>query len=59
MQDINTIHHRVKLLFAFLLFTTLKINGQDLHYSQFYNTPQNINPALTGLLTEITDLRHR
>ncbi len=49
MQDINTIHHRVKLLFAFLIFTILKINGQDMHYSQFYNTPQNINPALTGL----------
>ena len=27
----------------------LKINGQDLHYSQFYNSPQNINPALTGV----------
>ncbi|MFZ1751788.1 MAG: PorP/SprF family type IX secretion system membrane protein [Saprospiraceae bacterium] len=26
-----------------------KINAQDLHYSQFYNAPQNINPALTGV----------
>jgi type IX secretion system PorP/SprF family membrane protein len=25
------------------------LNAQDLHYSQFYNSPQNINPALTGV----------
>ncbi len=25
------------------------IHAQDLHYSQFYNSPQNINPALTGM----------
>jgi len=24
-------------------------NAQDLHYSQFYNSPLNINPALTGI----------
>ncbi|MFN8337813.1 MAG: PorP/SprF family type IX secretion system membrane protein [Saprospiraceae bacterium] len=23
--------------------------GQDIHYSQFYNSPQNLNPALTGV----------
>jgi type IX secretion system PorP/SprF family membrane protein len=23
--------------------------SQDLHYSQFYNSPQNLNPSLTGL----------
>jgi type IX secretion system PorP/SprF family membrane protein len=27
----------------------INLNGQDLHYSQFYNSPQNINPALTGV----------
>jgi len=25
------------------------LEGQDLHFSQFYNSPQNINPALTGV----------
>lgn len=25
------------------------VNGQDVHYSQFYNAPTNINPALTGV----------
>lgn len=27
----------------------LTMHSQDLHYSQFYNSPQNINPALTGV----------
>lgn len=37
---------------ALLLLNVLffyKINAQDLHYSQFYNSPQNLNPALTGV----------
>ncbi len=25
------------------------LSAQDIHYSQFYNTPMNINPALTGV----------
>ena len=41
---------KLKILFfgIFVLFF-LKIHAQDLHYSQFYNSPQNINPALTGV----------
>lgn len=31
----------------FLNFNTL--SGQDLHYSQFYNSPLNVNPAYTGI----------
>jgi type IX secretion system PorP/SprF family membrane protein len=36
---------------ALLLFFLISENifSQDLHYSQFYNSPQNINPALTGV----------
>ena len=26
-----------------------KMQSQDLHYSQFYNSPLNLNPALTGI----------
>ncbi|MBK9736714.1 MAG: PorP/SprF family type IX secretion system membrane protein [Saprospiraceae bacterium] len=38
------------ILFLGIFFLSLiKINAQDLHYSQFYNSPQNINPALTGV----------
>ena len=38
----------ILLLSVIVLFFS-KINAQDLHYSQFYNSPQNINPALTGV----------
>ena len=41
MQKIYTI------LFFILITTTVKT--QDLHFSQFYNSPSNINPALTGV----------
>lgn len=35
----------------FLMFCIGKndLIGQDIHYSQFYNSPLNINPALTGI----------
>ena len=37
--------------FYLLVFLILGVNisAQDLHYSQFYNSPQNLNPALTGV----------
>lgn len=37
--------------FYILMFLSfgLSISAQDLHYSQFYNSPQNLNPALTGV----------
>jgi type IX secretion system PorP/SprF family membrane protein len=37
------------LILGIFIFSLFKINAQDLHYSQFYNSPQNINPALTGV----------
>ncbi len=42
--------NKLKILFlSFFVLFFLKIKAQDLHYSQFYNSPQNINPALTGV----------
>lgn len=39
-----------KILGIFLLILeNFNVVGQDLHYSQFYNSPLNINPALTGV----------
>ncbi len=39
-----------KVLVAFFfLFSTFKAVSQDIHFSQFYNTPANLNPALTGI----------
>lgn len=36
-------------LFVMNLFSSTEVIGQDLHYSQFYNSPQTANPALTGI----------
>jgi len=37
------------LQWIFLLFFSGYLFSQDIHYSQFYNSPLNINPALTGI----------
>ena len=37
------------LILGLFFISLVKINAQDLHYSQFYNSQQNINPALTGI----------
>ena len=34
---------------ALFIFGQNNLLGQDIHYSQFYNSPLNINPALTGV----------
>jgi type IX secretion system PorP/SprF family membrane protein len=36
------------LLFAFITLTSL--NAQDIHFSQFYLSPLNLNPAMTGIM---------
>jgi len=42
---------KARLLILTLLFVGIckNISAQDLHYSQFYNAPLTINPALTGI----------
>lgn len=39
---------RLSLFILFLL--SLNIQGQDIHFSQFYMSPTNLNPALTGVM---------
>lgn len=36
------------VLISFGIFSVLKGYGQDIHFSQFYNSPLNLNPALAG-----------
>ena len=36
------------LLLFFVFYFPLLIIGQDLHFSQFLNSPLNLNPAQTG-----------
>lgn len=44
---IRFLHINKVWLFLFVLVSGTVL-GQDLHYSQFYNSPMNVNPALTG-----------
>lgn len=40
-------------IFAFcLLLPTIKLTAQDLHFSQFFNTPLTTNPANTGFIPD-------
>jgi type IX secretion system PorP/SprF family membrane protein len=32
-----------------LFFFVIRLGGQDIHFSQFYNSPLNLSPALTGI----------
>lgn len=39
------------LLVVFVAITgAMSVNGQDIHFSQFYSSPLNLNPALTGVM---------
>jgi type IX secretion system PorP/SprF family membrane protein len=44
----NIKRYRNIVLF-FLVLYSYNVSSQDLHYSQFYNSPLNLNPALTGI----------
>ncbi len=40
-----------RLVFAFLFVCTVaSVQAQDIHFSQFYMSPLNLNPAMTGLM---------
>lgn len=40
---------RKSLLYLFFLLVAGSLGSQDLHYSQFYNSPLNANPGKTGI----------
>lgn len=37
------------MLYAFVILSGSYLNAQDLHHTQFYTSPLNTNPALTGI----------
>ncbi len=39
-----------RLVFLLLIFNWHNVIGQDLHFSQFYANPLNLNPAMTGYM---------
>ncbi|RMG81996.1 MAG: type IX secretion system membrane protein PorP/SprF [Bacteroidetes bacterium] len=34
----------------FAIFCSMNVNAQDIHFSQFYLSPLNLNPAMTGVM---------
>ncbi len=40
---------RKSLLYVLFLLLAGSLSSQDIHYSQFYNSPLNVNPAKTGI----------
>ncbi len=45
---LKSIHHLCSLC-AVLLFLPSILNAQDIHFSQYYNSPLTLSPALTGI----------
>lgn len=39
-----------KIVFALAILASIGVSAQDIHFSQFYMSPLNTNPALTGLM---------
>jgi type IX secretion system PorP/SprF family membrane protein len=39
-------------MLMFLAFATLAVNGQDMHFSQWFNSPLTTNPANTGFIPQ-------
>ncbi|MBL7775242.1 MAG: PorP/SprF family type IX secretion system membrane protein, partial [Saprospiraceae bacterium] len=44
----TTLH--VFTLFLAILITATNLRAQDIHFSQFYMSPLNLNPAMTGVM---------
>jgi len=45
-------HRGVFFIIALLLSAMLKVQAQDIHFSQFFNSPLTTNPANTGFIPE-------
>jgi type IX secretion system PorP/SprF family membrane protein len=41
--------YKIHPLFLVLFFLPLLVSAQDIHFSQYYNSPLTINPALSGI----------
>lgn len=38
------------LVLSLLIFSSLSLSAQDIHFTQFYMSPLNLNPAMTGVM---------
>ena len=48
----NNLHFKI-LLSVFILIFTINTKAQDYKFSQFYNSPLNLNPANTGKINSL------
>lgn len=48
-QQLLSVTKGAILCIGILFFCSKQASAQDLHYSQFYNSPLNLNPAKTGI----------
>jgi len=48
----NSLHFRI-IFFSVILFLGMNVNAQDYKFSQFYNSPLNLNPAFTGKINSL------
>lgn len=48
----NILHNKI-ILFSIILLFGLNSKGQDYKFSQFYNSPLNLNPAFTGKINSL------
>jgi type IX secretion system PorP/SprF family membrane protein len=53
LTKISRSSHCLTVLVVLLLTVPSFTQGQDVHFSQFYNTPMAVNPALTGVFDGI------
>lgn len=42
-------HPRSIIMGIMILVSSLVVNAQDIHWTQYYNSPMNLNPSLTGI----------
>ncbi len=45
-------YKRLLLIIPFIIISLIVLGQNNLHYTQFYNSPMTLNPALTGNYTE-------
>ena len=38
------------LVLSLLIFSSFCLSSQDIHFTQFYMSPLNLNPAMTGVM---------
>lgn len=46
--QLNWLYSPKSVLYVLVILITIQLNAQDIHLSQFYSVPSNINPAFTG-----------